>query len=159
MDRRSLIQEMHGLGDMGVHFEFSRTNALFTHFRVRPILIDRIKATQRKYEFVAKALEDPQGRKGKMFTKGINGVLRYGTRLYVPNSDGLRRKILKEAHMAACVVHPRATKMYQDLRELYWWERLKKYVAEFVAKCLVRQQVKVEHQRPVRLLQPLPVHE
>ncbi|XP_017972547.1 PREDICTED: uncharacterized protein LOC108661162 [Theobroma cacao] len=34
-----------------------------------------------------------------------------------------------------------------------------KDVAEFVSKCLVCQQVKAEHQRPARLLQPLPVLE
>ncbi|WRX16227.1 Reverse transcriptase domain - like 10 [Theobroma cacao] len=137
----------------------AETNALLAHFRVRPILMDRIKEAQRKDEFVAKALEDPQGRKGKMFTKGTDGVLRYGTRLYVPDGDGLRREILEEAHMAAYVVHPGATKTYQDSKEVYWWERLKRDVAEFVSKCLVCQQVKAEHQKPAGLLQPLPVPE
>ncbi|WRX26670.1 Reverse transcriptase domain - like 10 [Theobroma cacao] len=131
-DRRSLVREIHSLGDI---------------------------EAQSKDEFVAKALEDPQGRKGKMLTKGTDGVLRYGTKLYVPDGDGLRREILEEAHMAAYVVHLGATKMYQDLKEVYWWERLKRDVAEFVSKCVVCQQVKVEHQKPARLLQPFPVHE
>ena len=34
---------------------------------------------------------------------------------------------------------------------------MKKEVAEFVAKCLVCQKVKIEHQRPGGLLQPLPI--
>ncbi|WRX08490.1 Reverse transcriptase/retrotransposon-derived protein [Theobroma cacao] len=156
---RSLVREIHSLGDIGVRLEVAETNALLSHFRVRPILMDRIKEAQSKDEFVTKALEDPQGRKGKMFTKGTDGVLRYGTRLYVPDGDGLRREILEEAHMAAYVVHPRATKMYQDLKEVYWWEGLKRDVAEFVSKCLVCQQVKAEHQKPARLLQPLPIPE
>ncbi|WRX28298.1 Integrase zinc-binding domain - like 10 [Theobroma cacao] len=101
----------------------------------------------------------PKERKGKMLTKGTDGVLRYGTRLYVPNNDGLRRKILEEAHMATYVVHLGATKMYQDLKKVYWWEGLKKDVAEFISKFLVCQQVKVEHRRPASLLQPLPVLE
>ena len=41
--------------------------------------------------------------------------------------------------MAAYVVHPGATKMYQDLKEVYWWEGLKRDVAEFISKCLVCQ--------------------
>ncbi|EOY08667.1 Retrotransposon protein, Ty3-gypsy subclass, putative [Theobroma cacao] len=157
--RRSLVREIHSLGDIGVRLEVAETNALLAHFRVRPILMDKIKEAQSKNEFVIKALEDPQGRKGKMFTKGTDGVLRYGTRLYVPDGDGLRREILEEAHMAAYVVHPGATKMYQDLKEVYWWEGLKRDVAEFVSKCLVCQQVKAEHQKPAGLLQPLPVPE
>ncbi|EOY13934.1 Uncharacterized protein TCM_032775 [Theobroma cacao] len=101
----------------------------------------------------------PKERKGKMLTKGTDGVLRYGTRLYVPNNDGLRRKILEEAHMATYVVHLGATKMYQDLKKVYWLEGLKKDVAEFISKFLVCQQVKVQHRRPASLLQPLPVLE
>ncbi|XP_070008253.1 uncharacterized protein [Nicotiana sylvestris] len=37
--------------------------------------------------------------------------------------------------------------MYHDLKEIYWWNKMKKYVANFVAKCPNCQQVKVEHQR------------
>ena len=36
---------------------------------------------------------------------------------------------------------------------------MKKDVASFVAKCMICQQVKVEHQRPLELLQPLEVLE
>ncbi|XP_017976424.1 PREDICTED: uncharacterized protein LOC108661940 [Theobroma cacao] len=145
IDKRFLIREMQGLRDMAVYFKVSETNALLVYFRVRPILIDRIREDQSKDEFVIKALEDLQGRKGKMFTKGTDGLLRYEARLYMPDSDGLRREILDEVHMAVYVVHLRATKMYQDLREVYWWERLKKDVIEFVSKYLVCQQVKAEH--------------
>ena len=35
----------------------------------------------------------------------------------------------------------------------------KKDVTEFVSKCLTCQQVKLEHQRPAELLQPLPIPE
>ncbi|XP_017976407.1 PREDICTED: uncharacterized protein LOC108661926 [Theobroma cacao] len=135
--KKSLIREMQGLGDMGVYFEVLETNALLEHFRVRPILIDKIREAQGKDEFITKALENLQGRKGKIFTKGTDGLLRYGIRLYVPDSDGLRRKTLKEAHMVFYVVHPGAIKIYQDLRKVYWWEGLKKDVVEFISKCLV----------------------
>ncbi|WMV09494.1 hypothetical protein MTR67_002879 [Solanum verrucosum] len=37
--------------------------------------------------------------------------------------------------------------MYLDLKRLYWWSGMKKYIAEFVAKCQNYQQVKFEHQR------------
>ncbi|KAL5575883.1 hypothetical protein UlMin_017582 [Ulmus minor] len=38
--------------------------------------------------------------------------------------------------------------MYKDLKEQFWWSGMKKEVAEFVAKCLICQKVKAEHQRP-----------
>jgi hypothetical protein len=41
----------------------------------------------------------------------------------------------------------------------YYWIGLKKEVADFIAKCLEFQKVKVEHRHPVGMLQPLPIPE
>ena len=41
-----------------------------------------------------------------------------------------------------------ATKMFHNLKEVYWLNNLKKDIAEFVAKCPNYQQVKAEHLRP-----------
>ena len=49
--------------------------------------------------------------------------------------------------------------MYRNLKDNYWWSEMKKYIAEFVARCLVCQQVKAEHQHPAGLLQALPILE
>ena len=38
--------------------------------------------------------------------------------------------------------------MYQNLRGEYWWNNMKREIAQFVSRCLVCQQVKVEHQNP-----------
>ncbi|KAL6176437.1 hypothetical protein ACLB2K_053070 [Fragaria x ananassa] len=38
--------------------------------------------------------------------------------------------------------------MYKDLRRQFWWNGMKKDVAEYVSKCLTCQQMKAEHQRP-----------
>ncbi|KAA3483419.1 ty3-gypsy retrotransposon protein [Gossypium australe] len=34
-------------------------------------------------------------------------------------------------------MHPSNSKMYCDLRKLYWWTRLKRPVFEYVVRCLV----------------------
>jgi hypothetical protein len=49
--------------------------------------------------------------------------------------------------------------MYLDLKEKYWWYGLKRDVAEYVAICDTCQRVKVEHQRPTGLLQPMKIPE
>jgi hypothetical protein len=67
--------------------------------------------------------------------------------------------ILKEAYDSSYSIHPRSTKMYQDLNGKYWWFGLKRDVAAHVALCDVCQRVKAEHQRPADLLQPLKVPE
>ena len=66
-------------------------------------------------------------------------MLRYQGRLCVPDVDGLRDQILEEAYGSRYSIHPGSTKMYHDLREIYWWAGLKRDIAEFVSKCTNRQ--------------------
>uniref|UniRef100_A0A1S4BD05 Integrase zinc-binding domain-containing protein n=1 Tax=Nicotiana tabacum TaxID=4097 RepID=A0A1S4BD05_TOBAC len=82
-----------------------------------------------------------------------DGVLRYQGRLCVSIVGELRAKILLEAHYSRYAVHPEATKMYRELRQIYWWNGMKRDIAEMVAQCPNCQQVKAEHQRPGGLTQ------
>ncbi len=93
------------------------------------------------------------------FSTDEKGVLWYKKRIYVPEQGGLRGLILKEAHESAYSLHSGSSKMYQDLKEGYWWPNMKRDVAEYVALCDVCQKVKAEHQRPAGLLQPLKIPE
>nr|GEX98645.1 reverse transcriptase domain-containing protein [Tanacetum cinerariifolium] len=43
--------------------------------------------------------------------------------------------------------------MYHDLRDMYWWPRMKRDIATYVSKCLTCSKVKAEHQRSSSLLQ------
>ena len=76
-------------------------------------------------------------------------------RVCVPKDNELIRKILQEAHNSHLSIHPGSTKIYNDLKKMYWWNGMKRDVFEFVSKCLVCQQVKAEHQVPSSLLQPV----
>ncbi|GJX04984.1 putative reverse transcriptase domain-containing protein [Tanacetum coccineum] len=60
---------------------------------------------------------------------------------------------MNEAHTTKYYVHLGADKMYYDLRDLYWWPRMKKDIALYVSKCLTCSKVKAEHQKPSGLLQ------
>lgn len=46
----------------------------------------------------------------------------------------LKEVILREAHDSLFSMHPSGTKMYRDLRELYWWPGMKREIVEFVSK-------------------------
>ena len=41
-----------------------------------------------------------------------DGIIRFGKRLWVPDEDGLRKEILKEAHSSAYSVYPGSIKIY-----------------------------------------------
>ena len=66
-------------------------------------------------------------------------------RACVPVVDDLRKMIMEEAHCSAYAMHLGSTKMYHTIKENYCWSGMKRDVAEFVARCLVCQQMKAEH--------------
>ncbi|MCI20281.1 retrotransposon protein, partial [Trifolium medium] len=84
-----------------------------------------------------------------------NGVMRCRGRVCVPDVPELKRMILEEGHRSNLSIHPGVTKMYRDLKEMFWWPGMKKEIADFVYACLVCQKSKVGHQKPSGLLQPM----
>ncbi|PNX98730.1 retrotransposon protein, partial [Trifolium pratense] len=103
---------------------------------------------------------DLQSRLGRPeFTQAADGVILFEGRMCVPNDAELKKMILEEAHKSSFTIHPGSTKMYHDLKKDFWWPGMKTDIAEFVAQCLVCQQVKIEHQRPGGMLQPLEIPE
>ena len=73
--------------------------------------------------------------KVEVFSHAGDGVLRYQDRLCVPDVGELRKHILVEAHYSRYSIHLGATKMYRDLWEVYWWNDMKRDIADFVSKC------------------------
>ncbi|XP_070054171.1 uncharacterized protein [Nicotiana tomentosiformis] len=115
--------------------------------------VTEVKERQHEDPELIKLRESIPQQRQPLFERTGDGVLRYQGRLCVPSVGELRAKILSEAHYSRYAVHPGATKMYRDLRQIYWWNGMKKDIAEMVAQCPNCQQVKAEHQRPGGLTQ------
>ncbi|KAG8473004.1 hypothetical protein CXB51_034923 [Gossypium anomalum] len=96
---------------------------------------------------------------GSDFRISSDDCLMFKNWICVPKNDELIQNILHEAHNGCLAVHPGSTKMYNDLKKMYWWNGMKRDISEFVSKCLICQQVKAEHQVPSGLLQPIMVPE
>ncbi|GJQ89523.1 putative reverse transcriptase domain-containing protein [Tanacetum coccineum] len=69
----------------------------------------------------------------KMIERRSDGALYYLDRIWVPLKGDVRTLIMDEAHNSKYFVHPGADKMYYDLRDRYWWPRMKKDIAEGIA--------------------------
>ncbi|GJW36981.1 putative reverse transcriptase domain-containing protein, partial [Tanacetum coccineum] len=82
-----------------------------------------------------------------------DGNLYFMDRIWVPLVRDVRMVILNDAHKSRYSVHPGVDKMYHDLRDMYWWPRMKRDIAIYVSKCLTCVNVKAEHQIPLGLLQ------
>ena len=125
-----------------------------------PSLLSRVIESQWKNAEIVSIRDRVQSGMGdEGWTVHADGGLRYRGRVVVPQLTDLREEILREFHCSRFAVHPGGTKMYQDLCRQYYWSGMKKHVGDFVRRCLTCQQVKVEHQKPAGLLQPLEVAE
>ena len=76
------------------------------------------------------------------------GVLWFEDRLVVPKDQELRNQILDEAHSSKLSIHSGSNKMYQDLKTHFWWTKMKKEIAAYVARCDVYSRVRADHLKP-----------
>ena len=118
-------------------------------------LLDRIIQGQKEDPELIGHKETVELGKKTDFSISAEGVIRFQGRLCVPDDRNIKEEILVEAHNTPSSVHPGITKMYNDLKILYWWPAMKKDIFKFVEHCLTCQQIKAEHKRPARELQPL----
>jgi len=99
-------------------------------------ILEEFKNGQKEYlELVDRVVFVNQG-KGVDFKLDENGVLMFRDRVCVPDVLELKQRILEEGHRSSLSIHPRATKMYQDLKRLFWWPGMKSEIVEFVYACL-----------------------
>jgi len=156
---RPLALDIQALANQFVRLDVSEPRRVLACTIARFSLLERIRDRQYDDPHLL-VLRDTVRRGGsKQVTVGDDGVLRMHGRICVPNVDGLPELILEEYHSSWYSIHPDATKMYQNLRQHYWWRRMKKGIVSYVARCLNCQQVKCEHQRPGGLLQRLEIPE
>jgi hypothetical protein len=95
--------------------------------------------------------------KYKCFRQDKNGVLWFESCIEVSKNHELRKQILDEAHLFKFSIHPGSSKMYQDLRQNFWWTRMKKEIAKYVLECDTCQRVEASHLKIAGTLQPLPI--
>nr|GEZ54490.1 putative reverse transcriptase domain-containing protein [Tanacetum cinerariifolium] len=72
-------------------------------------------------------------------------------RSWVPCFGDLRTLIMYESHKSKYSIHLGSDKMYQDMKQLYWWPNMKANISTYVSKCLTCSKVKAEHQQPSAL--------
>ncbi|KAL4020665.1 hypothetical protein IC575_019446 [Cucumis melo] len=124
---------------------------------VQPTLRQRIIVAQLNDPYLVEKRCLVKTGQGEDFSISSDNGLTLEGCLCVPEDSAVKTELLTEVHSSPFTMHPGSTKMYQDLRGVYWWRNMKREVADFVSRCLVCQQVKAPRQRPAGLLQPLSV--
>ncbi|WVZ98503.1 hypothetical protein U9M48_043936, partial [Paspalum notatum var. saurae] len=120
---------------------------------IEPSIKEQIIEVQKRDSGMAHIREGIDEERNACFMLDDQGVLWFKNRLVVPKDMELRKKILDEPHTSVLAMHPGSNKMYQDLKQKFWWTQIAKYVSE----CDVCQRIKADHLKPAGLLQPLAV--
>ncbi|KAL0561647.1 hypothetical protein IC582_002087 [Cucumis melo] len=126
---------------------------------VQPTLRQRIIDAQCNDPYLVEKRGLAEAAQAVEFSISSDGGLLFERRLCVPSDSAVKKELLSKAHSSPFSMHPGSTKMYQDLKRVYWWRNMKREVAEFFSRCLVCQQVKAPRQKPAGLLQPLSIPE
>ncbi|WVZ52246.1 LOW QUALITY PROTEIN: hypothetical protein U9M48_003328 [Paspalum notatum var. saurae] len=92
---------------------------------IEPTIKEQIITAQKQDKGMAFIREGMDEKKRACFTLDDQGVLWFKNRLVVPKDMELRKRILDEAHMSMFTMHPGSNKMYQDLKQKFWWTRMK----------------------------------
>ena len=150
---------MQTLRTLNAHFLLSDDGTIAAELIARREMLNRVLEAQKRDGKISAIVSQIGNEKETEFTMNKNGVLYYKDRVCVPDGNDLRKAILEEAHNRSFAIHPGSTKMYQDLKMSFWWFGMKRDVSKYVTKCLVCQRVKVEHQVPSGLLQPIRIPE
>ncbi|XP_070032621.1 uncharacterized protein [Nicotiana tomentosiformis] len=135
LEKSKITCEIHYLANLGVRLLDSGGNIVTIQDTTTSSLVTKVKECQYE-DLVLAHYRITTRQKGKTpFEITGDGVFRYRGRLCVPNVVGLCQQVLGEAHYSRYSIHLGATKMYHDIRGIYWWDGMKKDISEFVVQC------------------------
>ncbi|XP_070048999.1 uncharacterized protein [Nicotiana tomentosiformis] len=144
-EKSEIAREIHQLANLGVRLLNSSGTGVTIQDTATSSLVTEVKERQYEDPLLAHYRDTTPQKEKTQFEITEDRFLRYRGRLCVPNMAGLCQQVMGEAHYSRYSIHLGATKMYHDIRGIYWWNGMEKYIAKFVAQCPNCQQVKIEH--------------
>ena len=152
-----MAREVQTLANDLMRLEVNEKGGFLASVEARSSFLEKIKRKQFDDEKLSRIRDMVLRGEAKEAIMDEEGVLRINGRVCVLRVYDLIHTILIEAHSFGYSKHPSASKMYRDLKQHFWWSRMKRDIVDFVAKCPNCQQVKYEHQRPGGALQRMPI--
>ena len=118
-------------------WRFDSDGALLAQLRVLPDLKQMLINAHKDDAMLQEIVQLVSTGDKTIYAIDKSGCLLYKSRLCVPNVKDLRKKILYESHNNVFTMHPRGNKMYQDMKQYYWWQGMQKDISEYASKCLM----------------------
>ena len=143
-ERKELVKDVHRLARLGVRLiSISDTGVIVQNVGETSLVVE-VKEKQDSDPIFLELKGAIHNKRVEVLSQGGNGLLRYMGRLCIADVGELRHHILAEAHNSRHYIFQGSTKIYRDLREVYWWNGMKRYIVDFVSKCTNFKQVEVE---------------
>ena len=86
----------------------------------------KIIRRQREDPFLVEEIRRIDEGRQSMFELREENSLWFLGRICVRDIPDIKEVIFKEAHQTPYSIHPGSTKMYMDLKEMFWWNNMKR---------------------------------
>ena len=106
-------------------WRLTEDGSLLAQLKAQPILKQMIIDAHKKDEELKKKVRLVRYNDKTDFSVREDGSLYFQNRLCVPTNNELKKELLHEAHNSVFTMHPGGNKMYQDLKQYYWWRGMK----------------------------------
>ena len=124
-EKKELEKDVHRLSRLGVRLVNSTSGGVSVHPSSKSSLVVEVKKGYHLDPVVMELKDSVFIEMNESFALGGDGILRYQDRMYVLDKDELWTRIVVEAHGSRYSVHPGSTKVYHDLKQIYWWDGMK----------------------------------
>jgi transposase InsO family protein len=91
------------------------------------------------------------------WSRDADGLVRLDKRIYVPDANDLRLRILRYKHDHLLSGHFGRNRTLELIRREYTWPRIRTFVKDYVSSCTTCARAKVPRHKPFGLLKQLPV--
>ena len=146
--KKELSKEVCRLARLGLRLVDSSGGGVSVHPSSESSLVVEVKEGQHLDHVLMDLKDSMLVKMNETFSLGDYDILRFQDRLCVRDVDDLQTKIIVETHGYKYSIHLGSTNMYHDLKQIYWWDGMKKDIADYVAKFPNYQQVKAEPPNP-----------
>jgi len=113
-------------------------------------ILEEIRKNKTKKQEVCKELEKEDGQSYEE-----NRIVYVDGRIYIPNNQKIRERILQENHEPVDIEHPGQQRMMELIKRNYWWPGIKTDVKKYIQGCFKCQQNKVQYMKKAGELHPL----
>jgi len=123
------VELLEKFRDMRLQVELGPESIRCSTLTISSDFLDSIKERQLLDAGLNRVREQLGSEEARDFVVSADGILRFRGRVCIPDDVEVRKLILEERHKSRLSLHPGMTKMYQDLKETFWWQGMKKVVA------------------------------